>query len=77
VLTSPKNLISTQSKAEMSGTLVRRLAKDMRRNGFDQTKPISGQMSPSGRILIIDGHHRVAAAIKAGIDKVPVDVYFP
>jgi ParB-like chromosome segregation protein Spo0J len=47
----------------------------MKQHGFDSTKPISGQLSATGRILIMDGHHRVAAAIKAGIEKVPVEVF--
>jgi RHS repeat-associated protein len=77
VLTNPKNLIPTQSKSEMTGSQVTRLAKDMKQNGFDSTKPISGQTTATGRIEIVDGHHRAAAAIKAGIEKVPVEVFTP
>jgi ParB-like chromosome segregation protein Spo0J len=61
----------------MTGSQIKRLAKDMEKNGFDQTKPISGVTNARGRIEISDGHHRAAAAIKAGIEKVPVDVYTP
>jgi ParB-like chromosome segregation protein Spo0J len=49
----------------------------MKQNGFDSTKPISGQTTATGRIEIVDGHHRAAAAIKAGIEKVPVEVFTP
>jgi RHS repeat-associated protein len=77
VQVNPKNLIPTQAKSEMTGSQINRLANDMKKNGFDQTKPISGQMNGKGRIEITDGHHRAAAAIKAGIEKVPVDVYTP
>ena len=77
IQTSPKNLISQQSKNEMSGSQVKRLTKDMKANGFDQSKPISGHATESGRIVINDGHHRTEAAIKAGIEKVPVEVYKP
>lgn len=75
MLTSPKNLIPTQPRSELSGSIIKRLARDMKKHGFDPTKPISGQLSASGRILIMDGHHRAAAAIKAGIEKVPVEVF--
>jgi RHS repeat-associated protein len=77
VQVNPKNLIPTQAKSEMTGSQINKLAKDMQKNGFDQTKPISGQTNARGRIEIVDGHHRAAAAIKAGIEKVPVDVYTP
>lgn len=77
MFTSPKNLIPTHSKAEISGSVIKRLADDMKKNGYDVSKPILGQMNASGRIEIIDGHHRAAAAIKAGIDRVPVEVFIP
>ena len=77
IQTSPKNLISQQTKNEMSGSQVKRLTKDMKVNGFDQSKPISGVVNGNGRIVISDGHHRTESAIKAGIEKVPVEVYKP
>lgn len=49
----------------MSGSVVKRLVKDMKVNGFDQNQPVS------------DGHHRVEAAIKTWIDKNPVDILKP
>lgn len=77
IFTSPKNLLPTQPKSDLTGSVVNRLAKDMQKNGFDPTKPISGQTTATGRIEIVDGHHRAAAAIKAGIEKVPVEVFTP
>ena len=74
VFTSPKNLIPTQTKSEMSGSEIKRLAKDMKANGYDQSKPISAQQNARGRLEISDGHHRREAAIQAGVDKVPVEV---
>ncbi len=74
---NPKNLISQQSKSEMTGAVVKRLEKDMKANGFDQSQPISAVVREDGRLVISDGHHRAAAAIRAGIDKVPVDVFNP
>ncbi|TFW34990.1 ParB/RepB/Spo0J family partition protein [Massilia horti] len=71
---SPKSLISQQSKEQMNGSLVKRLAADMRARGYEVSQPISGVRREDGRIVISDGHHRVAAAIRAGIDLVPVDV---
>lgn len=74
---NPKNLISQQSKNEMSGSVIKRLEKDMRANGFDANEPISAVVRADGRVVISDGHHRVQAAIRAGIMEIPVDVYKP
>jgi RHS repeat-associated protein len=75
IQTNPKNLIPTQTKAEMSGSQVKRLASDMRRNGYDQSKPVDAARNESGRLEIQDGHHRTEAAKQAGIDKIPVRVW--
>jgi RHS repeat-associated protein len=74
---NPRNLISQQSKNEMSGSVIKRLVKDMKLNGFDQSQAITAVVRADGRLVISDGHHRAAAAIRAGIDKVPVDIYNP
>ncbi|BDU75474.1 RHS repeat-associated core domain-containing protein [Mesoterricola sediminis] len=68
---SPNTLLSRQSSSEMSGSLIKRMAKDMKANGFDASKPIQIAVV-DGKRIILDGHHRVAAAIKAGIREVPV-----
>ncbi|MBL8300457.1 MAG: ParB N-terminal domain-containing protein [Rhodanobacteraceae bacterium] len=75
IRTNPKNLIPTQTKNEISGSLVKRLASDMKKNGFDQSKPIDAVRNERGRLEIIDGHHRTEAAKKAGIDEIPVNVW--
>lgn len=73
---NPRNLIPTQIKSEMSGSQIKRIAKDMEKNGFDPSKPVDGWRNPStGRLEIQDGHHRAAAAIRAGLEKIPVEVW--
>jgi RHS repeat-associated protein len=72
----PRNLIPTQTKSEMSGSQVKRLTKDMKQNGFDQSEPVDVWRNPNtGRLEIQDGHHRTEAAKKAGLDKIPVQVW--
>ena len=72
---NPRSLIPTQIKSEMSGSQVKRLAKDMKQNGFDQSKPVDAWRNPNtGRLEIQDGHHRTEAAKKAGLEKIPVRV---
>ncbi|MFL9903448.1 DUF6531 domain-containing protein [Paraburkholderia fungorum] len=72
---SPQNLIPTQTRSEMTGSQIKRLEKDMRANGFDQTKPVDVVQRPDGRLEIQDGHHRVEAAKGAGIDQIPVQIW--
>ena len=73
---NPKNLIPTQTKSEMSGSQVKRLTKNMKENGFDESKPVSTWRNPStGRLEIQDGHHRTAAAIKADLNEIPVEIW--
>ena len=72
---NPKDLIPQQTKRQMSGSVVKKLAAHMKRVGYDESQPISGVRRSDGRIVISDGHHRRETAILAGIDEVPVDVY--
>jgi ParB-like chromosome segregation protein Spo0J len=66
----------TQTRSEMSGSQVKLLTKDMKQNGFDQSKPVDAWRNPNtGRLEIQDGHHRTEAAKKAGLDKIPVKVW--
>ncbi len=58
----------------MSGSQVKRLRRDIRENGFDQSKPIEAADVGNGRLIILDGHHRTKGAIGAGIKEVPVNV---
>lgn len=73
-LVNPKNLRPTQEKHEMTGSVIKKLTKDMKKNGFDESKPISVVKTKSGRMHISDGHHRVEAAKRAKIDKIPANV---
>lgn len=76
--TSPRNLNPTQSRNEMSGSQINKMAKDMKENGYDIDKygPIQVSRVPgSNRLEIFDGHHRAAAAVKAGINNVPVQIW--
>lgn len=77
IKTNPRNLIPTQSRNEISGSQVNRMAKDMKRNGFDQSKPVDAVRNERGRLEIVDGHHRTEAARKAAIDEIPVNVWGP
>ena len=71
----PRNLIPTQTRNEISGSAVKRLKKDMQKNGFDQSQPVDAVRNSRGRLEIEDGHHRTEAARKAGLDKIPVRVW--
>jgi RHS repeat-associated protein len=71
---SPKDLVPTQSKSQLENSVVNKLAKDMKENGFDDEHPIS-TISVNGKNVILDGHHRVAAAIKANIKQIPVTTH--
>jgi|GEM_PF-1061257 len=73
---NPRNLIPTQLKSDLTGSQVKRLTKSMKKNGFDQTKPVDAWRNPkTGRLELQDGHHRTEAAKKAGLDKIPVQVW--
>jgi RHS repeat-associated protein len=75
IQTNPKNLIPTQGRNEISGSQVKRMAKDMKENGYNQAHPVDAVKNESGRLEIQDGHHRVEAAKKAGLEKIPVNVW--
>ena len=70
----PKSLIGRQGRDEMSGSQVNQLAKNMKTSGYDANYPIDAA-NVEGKLIILDGHHRTKAAIKAGIKEVPVNVH--
>lgn len=70
--TDPRNLIPTERP---SGSVVKRLSRDMKENGYNENYPISATRNARNRLEIQDGHHRRDAAIRAGISKVPVEVH--
>ncbi|MBE0352960.1 polymorphic toxin-type HINT domain-containing protein [Pseudoalteromonas lipolytica] len=78
-MVDPKNLVPTQSKSEMSGSQVKKLTKNMEKNGFVQKAgddPVSAVKNPAtGKLELQDGHHRTAAAKNAKVDKIPVEVW--
>jgi len=72
----PKVLISRQGPSEMTGNNIKRLTKDMKQNGFDPQQPVT-VANVNGQLIIIDGHHRTAAAIRAGIQEIPIRTIEP
>lgn len=58
----------------MSGSQVKRIAKDMKANGYKVDEPVDVAIV-NGKMIIIDGHHRAEAARKAGIKDIPVRVH--
>jgi filamentous hemagglutinin len=67
----PKSLVSRQGPSEMTRNKIEKLAKDMKQNGFNPAHPIE-VANVNGEQVIMNGHHRAAAAIKAGIREIPV-----
>lgn len=70
----PRELFGRQGRAEFSGSQIKRLKKDMKKRGFDPTKPID-VVEVDGRMIILDGHHRARAAGAAKISEVPVRIH--
>ncbi|MBD2039799.1 ParB N-terminal domain-containing protein [Microcoleus sp. FACHB-672] len=67
---NPKTLLSRQKPSEMTPNKIKMLQKKIRATGFNPEYPIE-VTNVDGRLIILDGHHRVAAAIKLAID-VPI-----
>jgi ParB-like nuclease domain len=72
-LVNPRTLLFRQGPAEMTGSRIKRIASNIAKNGFDTLQPIE-VANVNDRLIIIDGHHRAAAAIRAGINEVPIKV---
>jgi YD repeat-containing protein len=70
----PKVLLGRQGRDEMSGSKVERLSKDMKVNGYNSNHPID-VADVDGKLVIVDGHHRRQAAVRAGVQKVPVNIH--
>jgi len=53
------------------------LADDIKTNGYDLDSgpPIEGYTMPDGKIIIIDGHHRLAALEKLGETNIPIRIH--
>lgn len=67
---SPFDLVGRQTKDEMTGSNIKRIAKNMKQNGW-VGDPIE-VFVVDGKTIILDGHHRVAAAKQAGLKTVPI-----
>ena len=68
---NPKILLSRQRRDEMTNSQVKRMRKEMKSEGFDGFEPID-IANVNGKMIIIDGHHRAAAASAAKMKEVPV-----
>ena len=62
-----------QGPTEMTGSKVERFKKAMKTDGYGNFPPID-VANAEGRLIIVDGHHRAAAAARAGLREVPVNV---
>ncbi|MDH5771305.1 MAG: ParB N-terminal domain-containing protein, partial [Candidatus Bathyarchaeota archaeon] len=51
------------------------IAKNIRENGYDVTKPASATRLPTGEMIISGGHHRIAAMKSLGEKTVPIKIY--
>ena len=70
---NPNILISRQTPSEISNSKVKRLRKKIREQGFDESKPIE-VANIDGRLIILDGHHRVIAARQQRLLSIPIKV---
>ena len=75
ILRNPSELLGRQGPAEMTKSRVGRMAQAMKEGKFDweAAGPIR-VAERNGIRVIIDGHHRAAAAQRAGLFEVPVRV---
>ena len=69
----PSELFGRQTKNEFTGSNIRRIKKSIKKNGYDQSKPID-VVEVNGRKIIVDGHHRARAAGAAKVDQVPINI---
>ncbi|WP_415839686.1 polymorphic toxin-type HINT domain-containing protein [Paenibacillus tarimensis] len=68
---SPFDLVGRQTKDEMTGNKIKKIAKNMKQNGWDG-EPIKVYVV-KGKTIIVDGHHRATAAKQAGLKNVPIE----
>ena len=71
ILLDPRNLVPTQGIRDLNPHVVEQILEAIRSRGFDHGHAIS-TIYVNHTFYITDGHNRVAAAIKAGIDFVPL-----
>lgn len=51
------------------------IMKDIQKNGYDVTSPVSATRLPNGDLIITGGHHRLEAMKRLGESTVPVKVF--
>ncbi|AWU99933.1 hypothetical protein DM992_10570 [Burkholderia sp. JP2-270] len=74
-MVNPRRLKSRQGPSEMTGNKVKRYASAMRnQGGYGDFPPVEAADVGNGNLVIVDGHHRAEAAMKAGIPEIPVNV---
>jgi len=69
----PRKLQSRQGRSEMTPKKTRKFTKAMQKDGFGDFPKVD-VFDVDGDLIINDGHHRVRAAVQAGLNKVPVNV---
>lgn len=60
-----------------SAAKIRRLTASLKRIGWDEKRPAKVTVRRDGTIFLDEGNHRLAAAHRAGIKRVPVEFYTP
>lgn len=68
---NPNILLSRQTPAEMSSSKIKRIKKNIKNNNFDDNKPIL-VANVKGKLIILDGHHRVKAVKELKLKQVPI-----
>jgi ParB-like chromosome segregation protein Spo0J len=80
VMLDPKTLETARPFVEVwpvEPNFLKLLTGSMKKHGYDEAYPITvweNAWDVSGRRVVVDGHTRLAGAIKAGIREVPVDL---
>lgn len=61
-------------KVEYRVERFRKLFTSIQHDGYDERQPISVMITGSGKVQIVDGHHRAACALVLGIPEIPAKV---
>jgi hypothetical protein len=82
LMVDPKDIVSLPGRKEehlrdlMGTNRVYELAEDMQQNGFREWHAPLIIVESDGQAFIYEGNHRIRAAIKAGLDRIPVDIRY-
>jgi ParB-like nuclease domain len=68
---SPRNLVPTQDAMHFNAEKTQELASSIAKNGFDENRPI-GVLYVNHAFFIVEGHRRAGAAIRLGLQLVPL-----